>query len=165
MGDRLRPNRGGVSQGLVQSCYAMPIEQFRKLGSALVRHSGQEEGEKIGNLVKRVAHLGNLVNRVVHLGHPPCTTSLSHIYPFWPVLLWPCLSQLQTYPLIIFWPALPRQFRQAQSECELLITRQLVWHKLVLLCHFPPHSGLQGWRVDCCKIWDCCHFRSNNCNL
>ena len=41
--------------------YKVAIEQFRKLGSALVRHSGQEEGEKIGNLVKRVAHLGNLV--------------------------------------------------------------------------------------------------------
>ena len=108
MGDRLRPNRGGVSQGLVQGCYA--IEQFRKLGSALVRHSGQEEGEKIGNLVKRVVHLGNLVNRVVTpwpspLHHQPLTQ-----------LPWPCLSQLQTYPLIFFWPVLPRQFRQAQNQ-------------------------------------------------
>merc|ERR1712004_51481 len=51
------------------------LEQFRKLGSALARHTGQEEGEKVGHLVKRVAILlqrglsSMLLNRIP--GHPP----------------------------------------------------------------------------------------------
>ena len=33
----------------------MPIEQLKKLGSALARHTGQEEGETIAHLVTRVS--------------------------------------------------------------------------------------------------------------
>ena len=49
--------------------------QFSKLGSALARHTEQEEREKVGHLVKRVAILlqrglsSMLVNRIP--GHPP----------------------------------------------------------------------------------------------
>ena len=146
--------------------YKVAIEQFRKLGSALVRHSGQEEGEKIGNLVKRVAHLGNLVNRVVHLGHPPLHHQpLTHLPLLASVTVALPFPAPNLPPHLLLASATAAVSTSTESECELLITRQLVWHKLVLLCHFPPHSGLQGWRVDCCKIWDCCHFRSNNCNL
>ena len=50
------------------------MEQLSKLGSALARHTGQEEGEKTGHLVKRVAMIlqrglaGMLLNRIP--GHP-----------------------------------------------------------------------------------------------
>ena len=53
----------------------MALEQFRKLGSALARHTGQEEGEEIDHLVKRVSILlqkglsAMLFNRIP--GHPP----------------------------------------------------------------------------------------------
>ena len=54
--------------------HKVALEQFSKLGSALARHTGQEEGEKIGHLVKRVAILlqrglaGMVLNRIP--GHP-----------------------------------------------------------------------------------------------
>ena len=37
--------------------HQVALDQFRKLGSALARHTGQEEGEKIGHLVTRVSIL------------------------------------------------------------------------------------------------------------
>ena len=37
--------------------HQVALDQFRKLGSALARHTGQEEGEKIDHLVKRVSIL------------------------------------------------------------------------------------------------------------
>ena len=55
--------------------HKVALEQFTKLGSALARHTGQEEGEKVGHLIKRVAILlqrglsGMLLNRIP--GHPP----------------------------------------------------------------------------------------------
>ena len=55
--------------------HKVALEQFSKPGSALARHTGQEEGEKVGHLVKRVAILlqrglsGMLLNRIP--GHPP----------------------------------------------------------------------------------------------
>ena len=55
--------------------HKVALEQFRKLGSALARHTGQGEGEKVDHLVKRVAILlqrglsSMLLNRIP--GHPP----------------------------------------------------------------------------------------------
>ena len=55
--------------------HKVALEQFRKLGSALARHTGQGEDEKVGHLVKRVAILlqrglsSMLLNRIP--GHPP----------------------------------------------------------------------------------------------
>ena len=55
--------------------HRVALEQFSKLGSALARHTGQEEGEKVGHLIKRVSILlqrglsGMLLNRIP--GHPP----------------------------------------------------------------------------------------------
>ena len=49
-------------------------KQFSKLGSAPARHTGQEEGEKVGHLIKRVAILlqrglsSMLLNQIP--GHP-----------------------------------------------------------------------------------------------
>ena len=37
--------------------HQVAMEQFRKLGSALARHTGQEEGEKVDHLFKRVSIL------------------------------------------------------------------------------------------------------------
>ena len=37
--------------------HKVALEQFRKLGSALARHTGQDEGEKTGHLVKRASIL------------------------------------------------------------------------------------------------------------
>ena len=34
--------------------HKVALEQFRNLGSALDRHTGQDEGEKTGHLVKRL---------------------------------------------------------------------------------------------------------------
>ena len=54
--------------------HQIALEQFRKLGSALARHTGQEEGEKVDHLVKRVSILlqkglsAMLLNRIP--GHP-----------------------------------------------------------------------------------------------
>ena len=54
--------------------HQVALEQFQKLGSALARHTGQEEGEKIDHLVKRVSVLlqkglsAMLLNRIP--GHP-----------------------------------------------------------------------------------------------
>ena len=54
--------------------HKVALEQLSKLGSALARHTGQEEGEKTGHLVKRVAMIlqrglaGMLLNRIP--GHP-----------------------------------------------------------------------------------------------
>ena len=54
--------------------HQVALEQFRKLGSALARHTGQEEGEKVDHLLKRVSILlqkglsAMLLNRVP--GHP-----------------------------------------------------------------------------------------------
>ena len=50
--------------------HKVAIEQFSKLGSALARHTGQDEGEKTGHLIKRVGILlqkglaGMLLNRI-----------------------------------------------------------------------------------------------------
>ena len=54
--------------------HKVALEQFRKLGSALARHTGQDEGEKTGHLVKRASillqkGLAAMVNRIP--GHPP----------------------------------------------------------------------------------------------
>ena len=54
--------------------HKVALEQFGKLGSALGRHTGQEEGEKVDHLIKRVSILlqkglsSMLLNRVP--GHP-----------------------------------------------------------------------------------------------
>ena len=37
--------------------HKVALEQFRKLGSALARHTAQDEGEKTGHLVKRASIL------------------------------------------------------------------------------------------------------------
>ena len=50
-------------------------EQFQKLGSALARHTGQDEGQMVDHLVKRVSIIlqkglaSMLLNHVP--GHPP----------------------------------------------------------------------------------------------
>lgn len=55
--------------------HKVALEQFRKLGSALARHTGHGDGEKVDHLVKRVAILlqrglsSMLLNRIP--GHPP----------------------------------------------------------------------------------------------
>ena len=66
--------------GLQLLCITTPcadifsLEQFRKLGSALARHTGQDEGEKTGHLVKRASILlqkglaAMVLNRIP--GHP-----------------------------------------------------------------------------------------------
>ena len=54
--------------------HKMAMEQLKKLGSALARHTGQEEGETIGHLVTRASILlqkglsSLLLNRIP--GHP-----------------------------------------------------------------------------------------------
>ena len=54
--------------------HKVALQQFRKLGSALARHTGQDEGEKTGHLVKRASILlqkglaAMVLNRI--LGHP-----------------------------------------------------------------------------------------------
>ena len=54
--------------------HKVALEQFRKLGSALARHTGQDEGEKTGHLVKRASILlqkgltAMVLNRIP--GHP-----------------------------------------------------------------------------------------------
>ena len=54
--------------------HQVAMEQFRKLRSALARHKGQEEGEKVDKLFKRVSILlqkglsAMLLNRIP--GHP-----------------------------------------------------------------------------------------------
>ena len=162
MGDRLRPNRGGVSQGLVQGCYRAVPQAWQCSGSPLWAGRGGEDwqfGQKSGTPWKFGQQSGTPWLSPLHhqpLTHLPLLASVTVALPF-PAPNLP--------PHLLLASATAAVSTSTESECELLITRQLVWHKLVLLCHFPPHSGLQGWRVDCCKIWDCCHFRSNNCNL
>ena len=54
--------------------HKVALEQFRKLGSALARHTAQDEGEKTGHLVKRASILlqkgltAMVLNRIP--GHP-----------------------------------------------------------------------------------------------
>ena len=54
--------------------HKVALEQFRKLGSALARHTGKDEGEKTGHLVKRASILlqkglaAMVLNRIP--GHP-----------------------------------------------------------------------------------------------
>ena len=54
--------------------HKVALEQFRNLGSALARHTGQDEGEKTGHLVKRASILlqkglaATVLNRIP--GHP-----------------------------------------------------------------------------------------------
>ena len=54
--------------------HQVALEQVRKLGSALARHTGQEEGEKVDHLLKMVSILlqkglsAMLLNRIP--GHP-----------------------------------------------------------------------------------------------
>ena len=55
--------------------HKVALEQLRKLGSALARHTGQEEGETIGHLLTRASILlqkglsSLLLNQIP--GHPP----------------------------------------------------------------------------------------------
>ena len=56
--------------------HKVALEQFRKLGSALARHTGQDEGEKTGHLVKRASILlqkglaAMVMNRIPIHPHP-----------------------------------------------------------------------------------------------
>ena len=65
----------GLNSDLKGGWQKVALEQFCKLGSALARHTGQGEDEKVGHLVKRVAILlqrglsSMLLNRIP--GHPP----------------------------------------------------------------------------------------------
>ena len=156
IGDRLRPNRGGVSQGLVQGCYRAVPQAWQCSGSPLWAGRGGENW-KFGQKSGTPWQFGQQSGYTLAIPPaPPASHTVTVALPF-PAPNLP--------PHLLLASATAAVSTSTESECELLITRQLVWHKLVLLCHFPPHSGLQGWRVDCCKIWDCCHFRSNNCNL
>ena len=61
--------------GIHADAHQIATRQVKMQGAALARHTGQEEGEKVGHLIKRVSILlqrglsGMLLNRIP--GHPP----------------------------------------------------------------------------------------------
>ena len=56
-----RRRKGANIKVFPKQQYLTDLDQFRKLGSALARHTGQDEGEKVDHLVKRVSNKKKIV--------------------------------------------------------------------------------------------------------